>query len=92
MAMLALVNPGDEVVLFDPYFVMYKPLVELMGGHPVVIDTFPDFRIDVGRVADAITERTKLILVNSPGQSDRDASLTGRNCSSWRNWPLHATS
>jgi len=66
LSMLAMVNPGDEVIFFDPYFVMYPALVKLAGGVPVVIDTYPDFSIDVQRVADAITDRTKMILVNSP--------------------------
>ena len=66
LAMLALVNPGDEVIIFDPYFVMYEPLVQLVGGRPVLIDTYPDFTIDVNRVEEAITDRTKMILLNSP--------------------------
>jgi aspartate aminotransferase/aminotransferase len=66
LAMLALVNPGDEVIVFDPYFVMYKSLVGLVGGKSVVVDTYPDFRIDAGKVAAAITPRTKAILFNSP--------------------------
>ncbi|HBJ35146.1 MAG TPA: aspartate aminotransferase [Planctomycetaceae bacterium] len=66
LSMLALVNPGDEVIYFDPYFVMYPALVKLAGGVPVAIDTYPDFQIDVQKVADAITDRTKMILVNSP--------------------------
>jgi aspartate aminotransferase/aminotransferase len=66
LTMLSLVNPGDEVIVFDPYFVMYTSLVRLAGGEPVLIDTYPDFRIDVNRVADAITSKTKLILCNSP--------------------------
>ena len=66
LTMLSLVNPGDEVIIFDPYFVMYPPLVELVGGKPVLIDTYPDFRIDVAKVEAAITSRTKLILLNSP--------------------------
>jgi aspartate/methionine/tyrosine aminotransferase len=66
LAMLALVNPGDEVIVFDPYFVMYEPLVKLVGAVPVVIDTYPNFRIDLDRLRGAITRRTKLILFNSP--------------------------
>jgi aspartate/methionine/tyrosine aminotransferase len=66
LAMLALVDPGDEVIIFDPYFVMYEPLVKLIGGTPVLIDTYPNFRIPIDRVAAAITRRTKLILLNSP--------------------------
>jgi aspartate/methionine/tyrosine aminotransferase len=66
LTMLSLVNPGDEVIIFDPFFVMYQPLVSLVGGTSVLIDTYPDFRIDLNRVADAITDKTKLILLNSP--------------------------
>ncbi len=67
LAMLALVNPGDEVILFDPCFVSYPSLVRLAGGKCVFIETYPDFRIDLDRVREAITPRTKLILFNSPG-------------------------
>lgn len=66
LLMLALVDPGDEVLIFDPYFVMYPALTRLVGGVPVVVDTYPDFRIDLNKVADAITPKTRLILLNSP--------------------------
>lgn len=66
LAMLALVNPGDEVILFDPCFVMYRALIGLASGVCVAIDTYPDFRIDIDRVREAITPRTKVILFNSP--------------------------
>jgi aspartate aminotransferase/aminotransferase len=66
LAMLALVDPGDEVIIFDPYFVMYPALVAMVGGKPVYIDTYPDFKIDVRKVEAAITPRTKVILFNSP--------------------------
>lgn len=67
LAICSTVNPGDEVVIFDPYFVMYNNLVALAGGVPVFIDTYPDFRLPVEKVAAAITPRTKCVLVNSPG-------------------------
>lgn len=66
LALSVLVNPGDEVLYFDPYFVMYKHLTTLVGGKPVPIDTYPDFRIDLNKVRSAINERTKVILCNSP--------------------------
>jgi aspartate aminotransferase/aminotransferase len=66
LAMMALVNPGDEVIVFDPYFVMYEPLVKMMGGRAVLIDTNPTFQIPIDRVRAAITPRTKVILFNSP--------------------------
>jgi aspartate/methionine/tyrosine aminotransferase len=67
LTLMSLVNPGDEVIVFDPYFVMYEPLVSLVGGKPVVLDTYPDFRIDLNKVKEAITPRTKLVILNSPG-------------------------
>jgi len=66
LAMLAMIDPGDEVICFDPYFVMYPALVKMVGGKCVMIDTYPDFRIDPEQVAAAITPRTKMILLNSP--------------------------
>jgi aspartate aminotransferase/aminotransferase len=67
LVMMALVNPGDEVILFDPYFITYEPLVKLMGGKAVLIDTYPDFKIDLAKVRAAITPKTKAILIDSPG-------------------------
>lgn len=66
LALCATVNPGDEVILFDPYFVAYPHLVTLAGGTSVVLDTYPDFTIDVEKVDAAITPRTKAILFSSP--------------------------
>lgn len=65
-SMLAMIDPGDEVICFDPYFVMYPALVKMVGGKCVMIDTYPEFRIDPDKVAAAITPNTKLILLNSP--------------------------
>ena len=67
LALCVVVNPGDEVVIFDPYFVMYGNLVHLAGGTPVYVDTYPDFRIDADKVAAVLTGRTKCVIVNSPG-------------------------
>lgn len=66
LSMLTLVNPGDEVIFADPYFVMYKHLVNLVGGVPVPVSTYPDFRPDPQKFADAITDKTRMILLNSP--------------------------
>jgi aspartate aminotransferase/aminotransferase len=66
LAVLALVNPGDEVIVFDPYFVMYKSLVGLVGGKCVLVDTYPDFRVNLDKVAGAMTSRTKAVLFGSP--------------------------
>jgi aspartate/methionine/tyrosine aminotransferase len=61
-----LINPGDEVLVPDPYFTMYKVLVNLCGGKLVYYDTYPDFRLNPDRIRNLITDKTKVILVNSP--------------------------
>ena len=66
LAMLTLVDPGDEVVFIDPYFVMYSHLVNLAGGVPVAVDTYPDFRPDAAKIADALTDKTRMLILNSP--------------------------
>ena len=66
LAAMALVDPGDEVIFFDPFFVMYPALIRMAGGVPVKINSYPDFQIDVQKIEDAITDRTKMIIVNSP--------------------------
>jgi len=67
LALLVLANPGDEIIVFDPCFVMYDALAGVAGAKVVYVDTYPDFQVDVDRVAEAITPRTKAILFNSPG-------------------------
>jgi aspartate aminotransferase/aminotransferase len=66
LTMLAMINPGDEVIYLDPYFVMYPALLEMCGGVSVRVDSYPDFRLDPAKIEAAITPRTKMILVNSP--------------------------
>jgi aspartate aminotransferase/aminotransferase len=66
LILLTAIDPGDEVILFDPYFVGYTNFIHIAGGVPVLIDTYPDFQIDVDKVEAAITPRTKAIIVNSP--------------------------
>jgi len=66
LAFMSLVNPGDEVIVPDPYFVMYKHLVNMLGGKCVFVDSYPDFALPVEGIRKAITDKTKMIIVNSP--------------------------
>jgi aspartate aminotransferase/aminotransferase len=66
LAFLALIDPGDEVIIPDPYFVMYKHLVNMIGGKCIFVDSYPDFKLPVNAIEQAITEKTKLIILNSP--------------------------
>jgi len=66
LAFMTLVDPGDEVIIPDPYFVMYKHLVNMLGGRCVFINSYPDFELPVKKIEDSITDKTKLIVLNSP--------------------------
>ena len=66
LAIMSTINPGDEAIVLDPYFVMYKHLLTLTGGKAVAVDTYPDFKFHADRVEKAITPRTKLMMLNSP--------------------------
>ena len=67
LALMACINPGDEVLIGDPYFVSYKHLVLMTGGVPVTVDLYDDFQLHPERFAEAVTDKTKMILVCSPG-------------------------
>ena len=66
-AIAACVRSGDEVIVLDPCYDSYEPAIELSGGRAVHIPLrLPDFSVDWQRVKDAVTARTRMILVNSP--------------------------
>ena len=50
----------------DPFFVMYESLIKLVGGVPVAVDSYPDFRPDIAKIEAAISPKTKMLIVNSP--------------------------
>ncbi|WFE29886.1 aminotransferase class I/II-fold pyridoxal phosphate-dependent enzyme [Solwaraspora sp. WMMD791] len=67
-ATTALLEPGDEAVIIEPYYETYAPCVVAAGGTVrFVPTTFPDFQIDLDRLAAAFSPRTRLVFVNSPG-------------------------
>ncbi|MCL2148758.1 MAG: aminotransferase class I/II-fold pyridoxal phosphate-dependent enzyme, partial [Methanomassiliicoccaceae archaeon] len=68
MSALAFLDPGDEVIMEDPNWVSYEAAVRLAGAKPVHIPTNyeEDFIIDPNRIADAITPKTRMIILNSP--------------------------
>jgi len=66
-AIHAVVRPGDEVILLEPAYDSYEPAVELAGGRAVRVPLLrPDFRVDWQRVREAMSPRTRLLVVNSP--------------------------
>jgi methionine aminotransferase len=66
-AIAAMVRPGDEVILFEPAYDSYAPSVEVNGGTPVYVQlTYPDYAIPWDRVRQAISPRTRMIVINTP--------------------------
>ena len=66
-AMATVLNPGDEVIVFEPAYDSYIPAIELNGAKAITIQlSFPDYKIDWDVVKSKITEKTKMILLNSP--------------------------
>ncbi|MEK8023612.1 MAG: aminotransferase class I/II-fold pyridoxal phosphate-dependent enzyme [Candidatus Hydrogenedentota bacterium] len=66
LAFLALFGRGDEVIIPDPYFVMYKHLLRVFDATPVIVDTYPDFKLTAARVEARLTPKTQAIIVGSP--------------------------
>lgn len=81
-AIHAVVRPGDEVIVLEPAYDSYQPAVELAGGRTVRVPLVPpDYHVDWDRVRDALSPRTRLVIVNTPhnptgavfGPADLDA-------------------
>lgn len=68
-AILAVVNPGDEVIIPAPYWTSYPEMVRLVGGIPVIVDTKQEngWKITAEEFEDAMSPLTKMIILNSPG-------------------------
>ncbi len=66
-AITTVVRPGDEVILIEPAYDSYRPVVELSGGKVVAYQlTYPDYQIDWEAFAKRLTDRTRLIILNTP--------------------------
>ncbi|WP_055492134.1 pyridoxal phosphate-dependent aminotransferase [Streptomyces sp. TP-A0356] len=70
-ALLALLEPGDEVVAFEPYYDSYAACIAMAGGVRVPVTLRPhedgrSFRLDLDELRDAVTDRTRLLLINTP--------------------------
>ena len=64
----AILGPGDEVIIISPYWVSYPDMVLLADAKPVIVDTFQEnnFALKINAFADAINDKTKLVIINSP--------------------------
>lgn len=68
LALTAILNPGDEVLVFAPYWVSYVPIIKACGGVPVVVPLTDknDYKIERDTVEKKITDRTKMLIINYP--------------------------
>ena len=66
-AVTTVVRPGDEVLVIDPAYDLYKPAIRINGGIPIVYPLrSPDFRINWERVEELVSDRTRLVMINTP--------------------------
>ncbi len=83
-AISAVVRPGDEVIILEPAYDAYVPVVTLNGGRPVYRQMkYPDYRIDWDEIDDAVTDDTRLIVLNSP-HNPTGKILTGEDVAALR--------
>jgi len=79
--LLALVNPGEEVIVFEPFYENYGPDAILCEAKPVFVPMMPGQPVDLDRLAKAFTSRTRAVIVNTPGNPSgrvlTRAELTG---------------
>ena len=82
----AILDPGDEVIIISPYWVSYPDMVLLADAEPIIVDTYQDndFSIDFESFANALSEKTKLVIINSPSNptgitySESDYQVIGK--------------
>lgn len=66
LSFLALLDPGDEILIPDPYFVMYKQIAKMLGARPIYLNTYPRWKIDPEEISCLVTPRTKALVLASP--------------------------
>ncbi len=69
LSLAALIDPGDEVIIFAPYYVNYIQMIRFLGGVPVIINAYNEEKglfIDGDALKESITERTAAVIINSP--------------------------
>lgn len=68
LSMLALLDPGDEVIITDPHYACYPQIIKIAGGVPVTVRVYEEegYQIDATRLRKAVSKRTKAVLINSP--------------------------
>lgn len=79
LMMMALLDPGSEIIIPDPYFVAYPHMAKLVGATAVRCNTYPDFRMTAERIEPLITPNTRAVLLNSPG-NPTGVVLSGPEC------------
>lgn len=94
-ALLALVNPGEEVIVFEPFYENYGPDAILSGAKPSFVSLrAPDWRFDEGELRAAFNDRTRAIIINTPNNptgkvySREELNLIAELCQKWNAWAV----
>ncbi|MCB0325474.1 MAG: pyridoxal phosphate-dependent aminotransferase [Bdellovibrionales bacterium] len=74
LSYLTLLDPGDQILVPDPFFCIYRDLALMVNAETVYYDTYPDFRSTAERIERALTPQVKAIIVNTPGNPTGVAS------------------
>jgi aminotransferase len=92
--MLAVVDPGDEVIVFEPFYENYGPDAILCGAAPVYVPMAPDAELDLDRVAAAFGPKTRAVIVNTPNNptgrvlTRRELEAVAELCLRHRAWAV----
>jgi len=66
LSLATVLDPGDEIMIFDPYFVLYKQISTFLGAKPIFVSTYPNWDLPIEKMEELVTPRTKAVLFNSP--------------------------
>ena len=88
--LLGLVNPGDEVVVLEPYYDSYVAMIQMAEVRRPVTLRAPDFRLSMEELRAAVGPRTRFLLLNSP-HNPTGTVLTATSWRRWRRWPSSTT-
>ncbi|MCC6933847.1 MAG: aminotransferase class I/II-fold pyridoxal phosphate-dependent enzyme [Deltaproteobacteria bacterium] len=77
LSYLAVLDPGDEILIPDPFFCMYRDLAKLINAQPVYYDCYPEFKLPLEEIESKVSPRTKAIIINTP--CNPTGSVTAEN-------------
>lgn len=66
VSLFSILDSDDEIIIIDPFFVLYRQIIDFIGARAISVSSYPDWRLPIDRIKQAITDKTKVILINTP--------------------------